>query len=744
MVNQHAQRKLVESSLRLLTAIWVGAGLLLLLLTIYVVSAPSLDRIVLLTSMAATMTVSAVVLISGRHPGEMVAVMTAAALVSTFVTAPSNDGVFSLSVQWAALAALSAAFLLDSRYSILVVIAITVSAQALASIRLSQLGELGWGPFAIGVNNVGMGVGAALAVRVWRRLADEGDRVATESQSAQVDLRVARQRADYLRRFRNALHDTVMNTVGVIARGVPAESEPQLRRRATDDLAQMDARIVGGDHVADLVPATQRRAASLGLEVSVRRVGPSAGAVPQDVLDGMADCISEALLNASKHAAGPVSVFISESQARLRVTVVDSGAGVASPPDRLRDRARHDQIDVKVDYGRTGAVIRLSWQGRRATAKSSPPPPLARQAGLDMDTDPSSPMRTLASYIGVWVGGAYLISTIISLIGRWEPAGLLRLLGAALVGLAVVASPRIGRNSAFLIVLIAGIPVVSLPLGQICETYGIFASTDWAALVTMMVLLLAGQPGRIAAISSYVITNAVIAGYLLATTNCAPNFTANFVTNTFALFAMVLFIHRIDRFYSAVGMAQRAANTARLTAAAAKADIEHRRRTSRAVLAPSRQLLASISDGSARMDDPAVRAAAATEEYYLRSVDRITPELGLLADELLELMNLARRRDLRVDVDVVGASDAAANAATARLIGAALREVLGACTATGGVLRIVIFDSANAWLSIVTESELLAAGPLRDKLSAFDIAHQVHDLDGQTFVQFGGPPPFDD
>lgn len=744
--NQHAQRRLVESSLRLLAAIWIGSGLLLLLVTIYVVTAPSTDRAILLGCMAVAMAVSAAVLVRGRHPGEMVAVMTAAALISVLLTAPSNDGIFSLSVQWAALAALSAALLLQSGYSIWAVIAITLGAQTVATIRLTQLGELSVGPFVVGINNVGMGVGAALAVRVWRKLADEGDELARQADTARVALRIKQERREYLRRFRNGLHDTVMNTIGVIARGVSADCEPQLRRRVTDDLAQIEARVAGADNVTDLVLAARRRAASLGLSANVRFVGEPDGLVPQHVRDAMSDCVSEALLNVSKHATGPVSVLVSESSSRLRVTVVDSGSGLAAPPRRLTDRADPDDIDVQVENASVGAVIRLTWvdptaarTNSSADSSSRPGADPRRKLHLDSRPDPTSPMRQLAFHIGVWIGGAYLLSMLIGTVGRWEPASMLRILGAVLVAFAVTCGRWISPKPAVLVVLLAGIPALSLPFGAVCETFGIFPSTDWAALVAIMLMLLSARPWRIAAFLAYVITNSIVAVHLFAETDCGPNFTANVVTNTFALFAVMLFIRRIDHFYSAVAVAQRDAVTARVTAAAVQTDVCMRRRNSRAVLAPSRQLLEGISDGSLDLDDPHVRAAAATEEYFLRSIDRITPELGLLADELVSVMNLARERSLRVDVDVVGTPSESESVKAVTAVGAALRVIVTECVQTdGSALRIVVYDGASDWLSLVADSTVLPADTVRDRIRAFDVVHQVDDFDGQTMVQFGG------
>lgn len=741
--NQHAQRRLVESSLRLLAAIWIGSGLVLLLVTIYVVTAPSLDRLILLAFMAVAMAVSAVVLLRGRHPGEMVAVMTAAALVSVLLTAPSSDGIFSLSVQWAALAALSAAFLLNSRYSIWVVIAITVGAQALATLRLTQLGELSVGPFVIGVNNVGMGVGAALAVRVWRKLADEGDELTMEADEARVSLEIAQQRREYLRRFRNGLHDTVMNTVGVIARGVPVDVEPQLRRRVADDLAQMDARIAGADSVADLVLAARRRAASLGLTADVRFVGEADGHVPQYARDAMSDCVSEALLNVSKHATGPVSVLVSESSSRLRVTVVDSGSGLAAPPRRLADRAEPDQIDVQVEDAAVGAIIRLTWVDP-ASSPSASPRVDHRDLQLDHQPDPSLLLRQLAFHIGVWIGGAYLLSTLIGTLGRWEPALMLRMIGVALVAFAVVSGRWIRPSAVVSIVLLAGIPLVSLPIGDVCDTFGIFPSADWAALVAIMLMLLSTRAWRMTAILAYMITNSVVAVYLFTTATCGANFAANVVTNTFALFAVILFLHKIDRFYSAVAVEQRQAASAKLTAAAVQSDVYERRLNSRAVLAPSGRLLRAISDGSLALDDPHVRAVAAAEECFLRSVDRITPELGLLAQQLLAVMNLAREKSLRVDVDVVGTPSESESVDTVTKVGAALNAIVTDCAAiNGGALRIVVYDGATAWLSVVADSQVLPAEVVRRRLSEFEIEYEVHDLDGQTLTQFGGPEESD-
>lgn len=165
-----------------------------------------------------------------------------------------------------------------------------------------------------------------------RKYAEMTDRMLSQSAAAMAAA-VRRQRSEQNQRAtRRVLHDTILNTLEAISRGLPTAS-----RTALEDQCESDTRRWyqfldrAGATSADPFQDALTQAQGWGLVVQVSR--EQDGSPPSGVTAEIAAAMLEALRNVRKHAqSSDASVVIELRDDSCQVLVVDSGPGFVGDP----------------------------------------------------------------------------------------------------------------------------------------------------------------------------------------------------------------------------------------------------------------------------------------------------------------------------------------------------------------------------------------------------------------------------
>jgi hypothetical protein len=261
-------------------------------------------------------------------------------------------------------------------------------------------------------------------------------------------------------------------------------------------------------------------------------------------------------------------------------------------------------------------------------------------------------------------------------------------------------------------------------------------------LVALVTILLSGAPWQgLTTAGIYVASNTTLVIIAIATTSCGPAYTANFITDCAGLLAIGLFRRRIDRYFSEAAITARLTATAQTEITALQQLSAASSRRNDVMLADSRELLERLADGTADPLDPVVRDAAGTQESYLRSILRIDPDLGPLAEELVAVVGRAAKEHVRADITVLSSrwpDEQPLDLSTVAIAGRVLTCLAGSCPA-GGQLRITVDASSTDWLTVVAESHDLTAEQAVLATGEIEVPTDITSLNDQTLVEFRRP-----
>ncbi|MGH3930347.1 MAG: sensor histidine kinase [Pseudonocardiaceae bacterium] len=220
------------------------------------------------------------------------------------------------------------------------------------------------------------GIVTACMIEVLRRAGRAADRVVAGQTSAYIDTAVrAGVRADELDQQRR-LHDTVLATMTVVGTGAIPQPSQALRARAAADVAIVDRLLAGTSPEAEHPPVTAR------LDVALRAVSlvPRPGlpplrtalevppiALPRHVVNGIGECVAEALTNVARHS-GTTSAVVRAYQkdAGVVIEISDNGRGVDSHAVPLHRRGLHGSITGRMQaLGGEASIVSGVGNGTR-------------------------------------------------------------------------------------------------------------------------------------------------------------------------------------------------------------------------------------------------------------------------------------------------------------------------------------------------------------------------------------------
>ena len=181
---------------------------------------------------------------------------------------------------------------------------------------------------SVGTIALALGMLVAVPAGMLRRTAEDSDSLAAAGAAAAVDAAILDGRRGELRRVQRILHDTVMNTLGAVARW-DASDPAQVATRCAADLAILRrADVAGKEDPGVLLESLGRRANLLGVAMDLLAPDPGP-ALPPGVAAALEGAAWETLNNISKHVRDR-RAFVDWSwdgrNGRLRMT--DAGPGV--------------------------------------------------------------------------------------------------------------------------------------------------------------------------------------------------------------------------------------------------------------------------------------------------------------------------------------------------------------------------------------------------------------------------------
>ena len=469
----------------------------------------------------------------------------------------------------------------------------------------------------------------ALAATILRRTAGESDAMAlARARAAALAARAEAGQAELRRVFR-LIHDTVMNTLGAVARLASLDRVSVAERCAADleVLHSVDSR--PSRDPASVVRSIRERAGMLGLSLDSGPIpdGPRLAPGVGEVLEGAA---WEALNNIAKHSG--------QHSARLdwtwdgqvgRLAITDGGRGVhagSAEAQRLRgsieERCATSGISPSVvSSPGSGTSVILTWEAPASTSAADGPMPVEHELAAIL----AESVRGICAVLAV--SGVIAAIALPPGPARWGCIGALGVV-LALGGVAHLrmrgrpASPP-GLVYPVATMLATWAPAVTL---EGCSRSG---SWNWGPLAGIAVLSAAILLDRrswviVASVAAYVLGNLrIIAEVGSGAPACTQEAVTVLVVNLALILGVLAYRRQLTRAWGD-GRRQHDAMLAELAGAArAEQVLRTRRELLGITLRVSEPVLLGLSRGEMDPGDPDVRAQAARAERILRSLAAI-------------------------------------------------------------------------------------------------------------------------
>jgi signal transduction histidine kinase len=658
-----------ERALRIVVLVWSAAwfGLMVLFEGTGPSRAPLLSAALL-----GVLGVGWLVVVLARLPvdGRYVAVVAGTAFVQALVTDPLQLwGEASVLVTWTNLAALCAGFLIAGARGRWAVVVIAAGPLLILGTRAWAEGTLAlaWQSLvASAAYALADGMAAHVAASAVRGLARQTDEAGEALAAARGEQAARAARTREVERVSRVLHDTVLNTLGAIRRGIGTDERDlaALRARCALDLLELrgmrDRRVdaVGDGGVAAdaLLSALTARAAVLALTVdpAVRIASPRT--IPTPVADAVAGAGAEALTNVAKHSGrSSAQLSLGWDGRALEVQIGDDGVGWSGELDQSHGVsrsivARAAEAGVEALLATApgdGTTVTLTWRAPADAASDDRPgaaPDEAAEAvgpaSAAVDPALAALLARVAVRAGAWVTGLLAVFTWVF----WGDTGGVSSVAALVILLAVLAATwqigvrrgRVPVPPAYAAALVvATFVVTALPArdATTCETLleGWWGVDGAAVVLLSLVLLTRGWGWSVAGALALLLG----AGSLYLREVPLPAECTD-LPATSGLFELSI-VAAIVIFREALLRQWQRASDARARSDALRLERDVRTATERArdarvdvVLAATVPLLDTLARGEADPAEDGVRRQCATAESALRSL----LVLGLVADPL--------------------------------------------------------------------------------------------------------------
>lgn len=602
------------------------------------------------------------------------------------------------------------AFVLPLRRALPMIGAGTVIAASCAAAGGAEARLVG-GLLIIAVCYTAAVVAVVVVLRQSASLADRQASIADTEDARLVAARVAAHtRADYSR----TMHDTVVNTLTVVASGGAAVADHELvRRRCAADLATIadltEPTSPGLSRLDDVVASSQLPIVWVGMDAPSRRQLESE--LTDTQVRALERIVRELLRNVEQHAdADRVTIEARRHGDFFEVVVTDDGRGFSPETtqgfglaESVHRRAAEAGLEVDVS----------STPGSGTRASVSCPLSTGATVGRDVasarhaDRSGDDVARSLG-YAGAWawaaaIGFAGLILAVGGGAGIHGIGSSIVVLGLSAVCYILCRDGR--RLTPGWAIVVAAVVPVAFALGFV----GIDRGGDpnlWPGIgiSPLLVILLMAAPSRwylVAATGALVVTGALCAELWASTSDLAVIAIVNVVLHLAQMAGWVNFAIALVHVSERVSGARRRARESRShRVSLAEARAVHERWLSEGVQA-ALDLLEELQEGRSDPMAPAVQQRAAQVTRELRQRLLLSPDLTHLGSWLAAAVDRSKRRgvhlELRLgDKDLPDAHHAAA-------VGGALLEAIDVL-APGSEVTVAYFGSGQ-------ESDLTIVGP---------------------------------
>lgn len=575
-----------------------------------------------------------------------------------------------------------------------------------------------------------------IGAHLLRRAARRTDELLRTVSDRRAELAASTHLAGRRTQVRRFLHDSGLNDLEAVARGVPRGSEEAMRLRCSQDAERwMDFQSPTPNAIAEAFGPGIENARMLGILVTATFEGEAD--LPPNVLDCLAGAAAEALRNAAKYSGCEhVTLIVRSDVTGATVEVRDQGRGfdpaaaaaglglTLSVRRRLADIGGTAEVDSAP--GR-GTAVRLHW----------PAIATATAAGATVDDlgDVLHLPRALARLSWVPIGLVALASLVAAGVNRSSVAQpwLIAVIGLAMCAAAGLLVHRWlgGRLShldlAWILIIVAAGTMATPIADPFCSaTTGSPLIPDGRLLpLALLGVLLASR--RVSVLSVAVALGSLaIAAAMWATLwpPCATETVTTAVILVLLGWGAWVFGRAVrDQQASARATFDEDVQVASALAQA-RSDALVRAQWRTPAVAEARAVLRSIGDGSVDLADPLTRAIAADRADRLRSAVQLSEVPDALGRQLAGLIEAGRAHLFPVRIggnpgDVIPPTAEVGRLAAsladwrARLPTAAIAAVDVTCARTGDERSLLIWAQLRADHTAPTAASATTEGPAR-------------------------------
>lgn len=531
---------------------------------------------------------------------------------------------------------------LPMRWSIPIVVATVVYVTGLLAMVgpgvLPEGEALQYGLYALAV-----GTAVISSRRGLLQAAARSEQAQLDQERAEVDAAAAHAVQHRSVELTRLLHETVLNTLNAIVRGVPDTPDARARsaercRQSLDVLRSLRDVALAGEPEPSLrraVDAEVTDLTAMGVAVAVDVDGPQQ--VPIAVRNAFTAVAREALINVARHARATDVRLTARADADAWVLEIqDDGVGFEVP-----DAGRLGFDVMRSSVENVGGVLSIDSARDSGTLVQARVP--RSRAGGSAQAAPGNAMvlPVLVSFL------ALSFASLLGGLGAYEhPAFAVVSFAVAVAASVVILSVGYRRVLPWWVVISAALVAPAIYQLQVAASGAATISTwsEWASefIVAMLFVVGAGGPpwAWVVALVSWLVTQGDPLGELLQ-------------PGTAVIIAGALYARSVMRSHESYRTASRARMEQQ---AAERADEESTRRVTRRFTelanSSATDLLAGLADGTLDILDEQVRRRCSAEERYIRSLMRIDPQRSALDAMIMALIRRAHAQGVILDVDV--------------------------------------------------------------------------------------------